>query len=327
MRPALHIVTYHYIRDLPNTQFPRIKGLLISNFQKQLAAFRYRYEMATLESALDFLQGGYTPARDLCLLTFDDGLKEHYTNVTPMLVDSNVQGIFFLITSCLEEKIVAPVHMNHFLMAKLDFKSYKRIFFHRLGELFPSVLDSIRKVKTTIAQRTYRWDEPEQASFKYLLNLDLDWAIVNQVITSLFEERIADSKCFFDSLYLNWEDARQMQEAGMVIGGHSHRHRSLARMSDGELYSDIATCKGLLMDYLHPQPLWPFCYPYGKNDSFNSIAVTQLKELGFACSFTTETGPNYLQTDLFKLRRHDCNHAFGRTSSESYRPVVSLSNR
>ena len=89
--PALYVVMYHYVRDLPHTPFPRIKGMLTSAFRQQLTALQSLYEMATLESALDFLRGRYTPSRPLCLLTFDDGLKEHYTDVTPILVDTGVQ--------------------------------------------------------------------------------------------------------------------------------------------------------------------------------------------------------------------------------------------
>lgn len=33
MSPTLHVVMYHYIRDLPRTPFPRIKGMLLSSFQ------------------------------------------------------------------------------------------------------------------------------------------------------------------------------------------------------------------------------------------------------------------------------------------------------
>src|SRR6267142_7020306 len=107
MIQSLRVVMYHYVRDLPNTSFPRIKGMLISDFRQQLVALQNQYEMATLESALDFLQGVYSPSRDLCLLTFDDGLKDHYSEVTPILVDFGVQGIFFVITSCLQERCIA----------------------------------------------------------------------------------------------------------------------------------------------------------------------------------------------------------------------------
>ena len=137
MSQVLHVVMYHYIRDLPNTLFPRIKGMLISDFCKQLTLLQDHYEMATLQSALDFLGGSYTPTQDLCLLTFDDGLKEHYTEVTPLLVDSGIQGLFFPITSCLEGQCVAPVHMNHFLIAELDFEFYQRAFLQRLSDIAP----------------------------------------------------------------------------------------------------------------------------------------------------------------------------------------------
>ena len=123
MTASLQVVMYHYIRDLPNTSFPKIKGMLTRDFRQQLATLQSRYEMGTLESALDFMRGAYRPQRDLCLLTFDDGLKEHYAEITPILIDRGIQGVFFVITSCLDGANVAPVHLNHFLMAAMDFES------------------------------------------------------------------------------------------------------------------------------------------------------------------------------------------------------------
>ena len=81
----LVIVTYHYIRDRPNTPFPKIKGLLTEEFRKQIDYLVSRYDMASWDSVLDFLRGDYIPKRDICYLTFDDGLKDHYMNVMPIL--------------------------------------------------------------------------------------------------------------------------------------------------------------------------------------------------------------------------------------------------
>lgn len=304
--PALYVVMYHYVRDLPHTPFPRLKGMLTSAFRQQLAALRSLYEMATLESALDFLRGGYTPSRPLCLLTFDDGLKEHYTDVTPILVDCGVQGLFFVITSCLQAHCVAPVHMNHFLMAALDFACYQRAFHQRLGEIAPH-LRSSTAVDRTAAQHAYRWDTPEVASFKYLFNFVLERPIRDQVVQTLFEEYIADEQAFASTLYLNWEEGRRMQAAGMLIGGHSHQHKPLATLSDEELHWDLSTCQRLLTEHLQPQTYWPFCYPYGQRDSFNTRTVRQLKQLGFTCAFSTEVDRNIPGTNVFAIRRFDCN--------------------
>ncbi len=308
MNPVLHVVMYHYIRDLPNTSFPRIKGMLLGDFQKQVKALRARYEMATLESTLAFLRGAYVPRRDLCLLTFDDGLKEHYSDVTPVLAELCVQGIFFPITECLEDGTVASVHMNHFLMASLDFTTYQSAFLERLQALAPGNGVS-GEVEPTIAQRTYRWDSPEVASFKYLFNFVLNGGIRDRVVKTLFEEYIADERSFSQALYLTWEEARQMQDAGMLVGGHSHRHRPLSGLGEEELAQDLTACQRLLRERLQPQALWPFSYPYGKRESFSEAAARQLLRMEFACSFSTESGVNHSGMDVFAIRRFDCKDA------------------
>src|SRR5262249_55318339 len=135
--PELRIATYHYVRDLPNTRFPRIKGMLLSDFERQVDELRAAYEMASLESAAAFLKGAYQPQKDLCLLTFDDGLKEHYAEVTPILASRGIQGIFHVITGCADGTRVAPVHMNHLLMASLSFDEYRAAFLERLDSRMP----------------------------------------------------------------------------------------------------------------------------------------------------------------------------------------------
>lgn len=306
MTPALRIVMYHYIRDLPKTSFPRIKGMLIGDFRDQLRTLQARYEMATLESAMAFLQGEYLPSRDLCMVTFDDGLKEHYAEITPLLHEADVQGLFFPITSCLNEHRVAPVHMNHFLMAALDFREYQNAFMRRLREL--ATPDQVPgAVDRTVAERTYRWDSSEVASFKYLVNFVLNSELRDRVVTALFEERIAEQKAFADDLYLTWEEAREMQAAGMVLGGHSHQHKPLAGLSDKDLGDDLNACSRLLREHLRPQPRWPFTYPYGRENSFNAAAIDHVERLGFDCALSTEPGVNAPGTHVFALRRLNCN--------------------
>ena len=50
-QPLLHVATYHYVRDLPRTRFPQIKGMLLDDFRSQVHALPDMFEMATIESA------------------------------------------------------------------------------------------------------------------------------------------------------------------------------------------------------------------------------------------------------------------------------------
>jgi peptidoglycan/xylan/chitin deacetylase (PgdA/CDA1 family) len=306
--PALHVVMSHYVREFRRTAFPEIKGMELDAFRNQVQQLRHRFEMATVESSLAFLSGAYQPRRELCLLTFDDGLKEHFDTVTPILADQTIQGVFFLVTSCLEDSRVAPVHMNHFLMAHLGMDRYCNLFAERLRQLAPESLPALENGHE-LESVTYPWDTAKVARFKYFFNFVMDAPMRDQLVAGLFTETFGSEDCFARELYVSWEDARDMQQAGMAIGGHTHTHRPLAALPEAELEEDLAQCRALLRTRLESQSSWPFSYPYGKKTSFNQTAAESLKKLRFDCAFSTETGPNLPGSDLFQLRRMDCKNA------------------
>jgi len=304
-QPRLFVATYHYVRDLPRSRFPRIKGMLLRDFHQQVTELPDLFEMATLNSAIEFLAGTYQPGRDLCLMTFDDGLREHYDVVTPILAEEKVQGVFFPITSCTNDRVVAPVHMNHFLLAELGIERYRPVFMEALRE---SGLEEYADmgVNRSAARRTYPLDTEETAEFKYLFNFVLPAVQRDTVVKRLFVEWIADECVFASELYLNWAEAREMQRAGMVIGGHSNAHSPLAKLTEAELQFDLERCRKLMNSNLEEQDLWPFSYPYGKSDSYDERVVAILRRLGFSCSLCTENGANVPGVDLFAIRRVDC---------------------
>ena len=301
---ALWVVAYHYVRDLPRTRFPRIRGRLVSEFEQQVIWLSQRCEMATLESALAFLDGKYEPARDLCLLTFDDGLKDHFTNVLPILAHQQIEGLFFISTVCLEEQRVLPVHKNHFLMAELQFDDYRSAFLDHLVKLSDETPDTADLEQ---ARAAYPWDGPEVAAFKFFLNYRIAEPLRVRVLDGLFEQFLGDEAAFAGELYLNWDEARLMQSHGMVMGGHSNNHIALSGLRAKEQELDLKTCAEALLRRLNPQAFWPFCYPYGHSYSYNGTTIQHLQALDFVCAFTTESGPIRVGDNPFTLRRVDTN--------------------
>jgi peptidoglycan/xylan/chitin deacetylase (PgdA/CDA1 family) len=290
-----------------------MKAMLLEDFRQQCAWLSATHEMATMETALAFLRGDYQPSRTLCLLTFDDGVKEHYSEVLPILVEHGIQGIFFLISGCLEEQVVAPVHMNHVLMAALEWSVYQGEFLDALSSQEP---DAVARAGThaEAAARTYPWDTADVAQFKYSFNFVLKPEIRDGIVRTLFERHIGKEREFANQFYVSWQEARTMQAEGMVMGGHSHRHAPLSTLSELEMCQDLDSCRTLLHQNLSPQAVWPFSYPYGKRDSFNGATVRKLAELGFDCSFSTEADANHPHQDLYAIRRMDCRIALQRQS-------------
>jgi peptidoglycan/xylan/chitin deacetylase (PgdA/CDA1 family) len=293
---------YHYVRDLPNTPFPAIKGMMTDDFANQVVFLQEHFEMATLESALDYIAGKYRPMRHLCLLTFDDGLKDHFTTVLPVLADHRIQGIFFLITCAVESRRVVATHKSHFLIALLGFEDYRSEFIAALSELSPGT--SI-EVDPKLVQHALRWDPPEVASFKYLHNFCLEAQVRDTIADRLFEKYFGDEQVFADQLYLSWNEARLMQSAGMIIGGHSHEHQSLAMMPQEDQKADLERCGQLLRTNLANQKQWPFSYPFGKINTFTQKTIRMLQQAGFDCAFASEVGSNLAGSDRFTLQRID----------------------
>ena len=49
-------------------------------------------------------------------MTFDDGYKDHYTYVLPVLLENNIQGSFYIPTKCFQDKKVLDVNKIHFIL-------------------------------------------------------------------------------------------------------------------------------------------------------------------------------------------------------------------
>lgn len=310
----LHVIMYHYVRDLAATPYPRIKGMELNEFRQQIAWLSKNYEFPTLSVILEFLRGNYQASRDMCVLTFDDGLKEHHSHVLPILAEHKIQGLFGVITQCVEEKIVAPVHMNHFLMAKLEFETYRAEFMKLLADT-PVGLSAAAYIDPPVAQASYPLDAPEVAKFKFLFNFVLDAGVRDCITRNLFETHLGDQADFAEELYMSWSEIRELQRAGMLVAGHTHQHRPLSKLSSDELSVDLHVSRALLDANLEQQDLWPFSYPYGKKNSYSDEAVGLLKQLGFACAFNTENGFNQPRSPIFELQRIDCKDAIQQLQS------------
>jgi peptidoglycan/xylan/chitin deacetylase (PgdA/CDA1 family) len=290
----LVVVAYHYVRDLPHTRFPRLKGLPIDVFRRQLDGFAQRFELTTLAGALEYLGGRRRPTRPLCLLTFDDGVKEHYTDVLPILLERGIGACFFPATSCVEGR-VAPVHMIHFLMAACELADLQK----SLREVLPERLQV--PVDPAAVARAYPWDSADAGGFKYLLNFVLPGEVRDEAIAGIFAAHLGDEPAFARDLYVTWDQLVEMQAHGMVIGGHSHAHRALSTLTPEEQRDDLGVSTGLLHRHLRAQEHWPFAYPYGWHDDSTVAIVRDF----YTCAFTVESGPNAPAADAYRLRRFD----------------------
>lgn len=303
---ACTIVVYHYVRD--KATYPGIIGLTVDKFIRQIDYLRNNYSIISLSDFVEYVNHNKVIPDKSCILTFDDGLKEHYTNVFPILKKYRLPGVFFPITDSIVSNRVAPVHQIHYLLAKLGAEKLASEF---KGILKQRSLQEFAKYKEAMdtsskSSSLHPFDTGLVALLKHTLTFIIDRQICSEVLEVLFRKHFDNLQQFARELYLSAEDIAGMSNHGMEIGVHTHTHPVLARLNDEDQFKEISISKGILSD-MSNKPIQTFSYPYGRPETFNEATINIVKSLGFSCAVTVSQGVNYLTENLFLLKRMDTN--------------------
>ncbi len=97
-----------------------------------------------------------------------------------------------------------------------------------------------------------------------------------------------------------WDQARQMEQAGIRIESHGMIHRHFDRLSIEEVEKELTESYQILQQELNHPPL-AFAHPYG---SVHPEDSTLLTKIGYRFACTTEQGCNDLEAlDPMRLKR------------------------
>ncbi len=90
-----------------------------------------------------------------------------------------------------------------------------------------------------------------------------------------------NTRACYDAQHMTWEDLRHWHEKGGDVGGHSHLHHCMTRLSLDELRETVERNKRLLEQEMGSAPR-AFAYPYGRFNQAVIDVVRQHYELAFA---------------------------------------------
>src|SRR3989344_6548106 len=299
------IIIYHYVQQ--PSQAPRMKGLLVSEFDEQIQLLlKNNYKIVTLGEFLEFYKRGLKDSEKFAVLTFDDGLKDHAANAVPVLQKYGLGGTFFVMTKPLQEVWMTPAHQLHFVLASSLIEEIEREcneWFRKNGE---EVVGDIKEELLERAKKFYPWDNPKTAYIKYLLNMHLKEPSRSIAIRHLFDVLVGDLEGKAAQFYLNVEDLKQMRSSGMEIGSHTDSHRWLASLPPAEQEQEISLSENILEGILG-EKIGLFSYPYGTSDSFSSTTIKLLKDHQYRAAVTTDQDYAANSPHIFSLNKIDTN--------------------
>jgi peptidoglycan/xylan/chitin deacetylase (PgdA/CDA1 family) len=96
----------------------------------------------------------------------------------------------------------------------------------------------------------------------------------------------AAQRCFLD-----WNEAREMQQGGMAFGSHTHSHEILSKLpADGQL-QELRLSREILEKELG-RPIDILAYPVGARDTFSAETINALRQANYRAAFSFYTGFN-----------------------------------
>jgi peptidoglycan/xylan/chitin deacetylase (PgdA/CDA1 family) len=293
------MVMYHYVRP-PGSG---LNALLLREFAAQLDHLGAAHEIVSIETYARYLHGQGTLPPRCAILTFDDGLMDHVEHVYPALQRRGMPAAFFVPTAPTEQRYLAAAHMNHLLLAAVDFDLLCERFASTLDELQPSA--ELRDFfDDQEALQLYHYETPPRALYKYAVAFGLPCELRDRVLKRLFTQHIGDPREWADRCYPTWDQWRGLQAGGMHVGGHSDRHEIYPRMTPAQQRQDVRQCAATLSNRLGPGQR-AFAYPFGQHDD---ITCNEVRAAAFVAALTTRAGLNEGRVDPYRLRRVDCIH-------------------
>ena len=270
------VIMYHYVQNINKQRFPNLHARSNLEFDTQIEYLDKNFQIVPVVDL--------TPqSNKKVVLTFDDGLKDHYKNVFPKLVKKNLSGQFFVSSAPLLKSIVLDVHKIQLLLASQNID----VLLKQLQDRIKGIL-LLEKVNDDLFEgEKDRFDDMKVLNFKRLLQRDLPREVRSQVVSSIFEYYFpGEESTISNQLYMSISELQEMKKAGMLIGNHTESHPWLSRLEIEEALQEVENCERLLIDLdLVTKDEKYIAYPYGDT---STDLCSKLDKLGYKIGYTTQ---------------------------------------
>ncbi len=261
---SVMVVMYHYVRDANSTDHPGIVGLSAPEFEQQVEHLLRHHEPVTPEALLDCV------ASDACLpdnglmLTFDDGLIDHWDTVLPVLETHRLRAVFAPIGDPYVNRRVPFVQKNQFVRGVLGEDRLPDAFAER-AEALGLGADVRRHIENAPVEDLHPGSVKYQR-YKYATNVSISTEACAKVMDALFAECVGSEEDFIREQYMTEEQIKELAARGHTIASHTMTHSPLRRLSYSEKRAEIEVSLDWLETLLGDRPRW-LDYPYGEYDA------------------------------------------------------------
>lgn len=276
-RGSFRILTYHGIVPDALADRPWVPSHYVSEsqFERHMAMLAECGPARTVGEVLTRAEVEADAPPAVCL-TFDDGMADNVTLALPILRKYGHAATFFLATAYVGTR-------------QLMLNDVIRL----LRPLNGAVVDSLTSETSRRALSENGYAKSISIS-KYASDVFALWS------EHLHEVDPDAVRCLS---MMSWEQARQLQAAGMEIGAHTAHHVILTREKRRTRRDEILESVARIRARLHCEFV-PFAYPNGLPGDYETFDTDILAAVGVPYAVTERPGWNDVATPLLELRRN-----------------------
>jgi peptidoglycan/xylan/chitin deacetylase (PgdA/CDA1 family) len=271
---VLIVLNYHRIGNASESPYDRgVFSATAEQFNWQIDYLKRRFYLTTLDEAVAMVTGS-TPLRTSVLITFDDGYLDNFSLAFPVLRSHGAQGSFFLTTSFVGSNhvpwwdVIAYIIKNS-RKSIIQLQYPERVEFdlrrQSLNEVIMRVLQLYKRPEVKLPERFIQ---------------ELEGACESSAPSSNAE------RCF-----MNWQEAREMQQGGMAFGSHTHTHEILSKLPVERQLEEARQSRETLEMQLNRR-VDVLAYPVGGRNCFTPGTIEALKSCGYRAAFSFYGGFN-----------------------------------
>jgi peptidoglycan/xylan/chitin deacetylase (PgdA/CDA1 family) len=255
------------------------------SFNEQLEYLKAHYTLVPLTKIAEYIRSGVSLPPGLAAITIDDGFRDAYEVAFPLLRRHNAPATLFVITDFLDRKCWMWTDKMRYLTARAEAKEFeatidgRTLKFELEGSW--SRLDAATRANEILKKMPD--EEKEEAIARLASTLRLS-------LPDLPPEEFAP---------VTWEQAREMDKAGVEIASHTLSHPILTNVNDERLGRELRQSRSRLEEMLGRE-VRTFCYPNGNHDK---RVLGETERAGYNCAVATTHGLNDRQSNPLALRR------------------------
>jgi len=249
------------------------------NFVKQVKYLKEKFDIISLDTFSNRYAEKALKGNEI-VLTFDDGYRNNLTVLAPIMNDFSLPFTTFISTE--------NISKNEFF-----FTSLLRLII--LGSSLKHIDIPSLKMKKEIVSKEQKVVFEKELSYSIKsLPIDQVKKICKDLINNISRDEFEEMKLKHSSILpMNWEEVRELQQAGCEIGSHCLDHMCCHdNQSEKEVERQIIESKNTIEEKLGKECKY-FAYPNGDFTGFSNECV---KRAGYKMGFSIQKGDRAMES-------------------------------